>query len=80
MISDIDGIVQRVEITERNVKCHDIKLGNLDKQMNSVLSENSEFSQIMYIESRGCRMNLIFKEIYEAPTETMYTFVWSITT
>ena len=71
MISAIDGIVKRVEITERNVQCHDIKLGNLEKQMNVVISENSELrSQIMYIESRERRMNLIFKGISEAPTET----------
>ena len=71
VISAIDGIVKRVEITERNVQCHDIKLGNLEKQMNAVISENSELrSQIMYIESRERRMNLIFKGISEAPTET----------
>ena len=39
--------------------------------MNAVLSENSELrSQIMNIESRERRMNLIFKGISEAPTET----------
>ena len=71
VISAIDGIVKRVEITERNVQCHDIKLGNLEKQMNAVISENYELrSQIMYIESRERRMNLIFKGISEAPTET----------
>ena len=36
-----------------------------------MFSENSELrSQIMYIESRERRMNLIFKEISDASTET----------
>ena len=48
VISAIDGIVKRVEITERNVQCHDIKLGNLEKQMNAVISENSELSDNVY--------------------------------
>ena len=40
-------------------------------QMAAVLSENFELiSQIMYFESCERRINLIFKEISEAPTET----------
>ena len=61
VISAIDGIVMREEITERIVECHDIQRNNLEKRMNAVVSENSVLrSQIMYIEFHERRMNLIF--------------------